>query len=392
MRSRAARLIVGAFAWSALLGAGGFPVYSELQHVAPRAALRELDRHAREAADSLADLRASQQAYVAAGQGVAFWMPKVAALSEAAAKAVGELRQTAASPEARAALDEAASSIAEFGNVDTRVREYVKSGQPLMAADVIFTEGGQTAVTAARQVEKVRLAEHQAFDASEAAGRRRAAVALAIGALAGVLGVGLLMPIGKLRAKADKAIAELASRDSALREELAASAAAGRTAATVLRSAAQLCTDFGRVSDVEGLKALLGPAAQMMDASGLVVWLGSTGGLDLRPVLTHGYSAQALARMPTVSRSADNAAAAAYRTGVLQIVLSRPGVSNGAVVAPLITPEGCIGALSAEITSGGEGSDAVQALAAIFAAQLAGVIHAAAAAVPEVGHTKSASA
>jgi two-component system cell cycle sensor histidine kinase/response regulator CckA len=46
--------------------------------------------------------------------------------------------------------------------------ENIKSGQQLMAADVIFTEGGETAATAARQVETARLAEHQAFDASEA--------------------------------------------------------------------------------------------------------------------------------------------------------------------------------------------------------------------------------
>ena len=111
-----------------------------------------------------------------------------------------------------------------------------------------------------------------------------------------------------------------------------------------------------------------------MDATGLIVWLGNASGADLRPVLAHGYSAQVLARMPTVPRSADNAAAAAYRTGVLQIVLARPGTSAGAIVAPLLSPEGCIGALSAEIAGGGEASDSVQALAAIFAAQLAGVL------------------
>jgi hypothetical protein len=43
------------------------------------------------------------------------------------------------------------------------------------------------------------------------------------------------------------------------------------------------------------------------------------------------------------------------------------------LVAPLLAPEGCIGALSAETRNGGEGSDAVQALAVIFAAHLAGV-------------------
>jgi hypothetical protein len=90
-------------------------------------------------------------------------------------------------------------------------------------------------------------------------------------------------------------------------------------------------------------------------------------------VLAHGYPDQVFARMPTVPRSANNAAAAAYRTAALQVVLTRPG-SNGAVVAPLLSPEGCVGALSAEILRGRETADSVQALAAIFAAQLAGML------------------
>ena len=59
----------------------------------------------------------------------------------------------------------------------------------------------------------------------------------------------------------------------------------------------------------------------------------------------------------------------------MQIVLAHPGESNGAVVAPLLSTDGCIGALSAEIRGGGESSESVQALAAIFAAQLAGVLN-----------------
>ena len=150
---------------------------------------------------------------------------------------------------------------------------------------------------------------------------------------------------------------------------------------------AQLCTDFARVTDLAGLTALLQSAADMIDASGLVVWLGNTAGADLRPVLAHGYDDQALARMPTVARSANNAAAAAYRTGALQIVLARPGISSGAIVAPLLSPDGCIGALSAEIKGGGEASDEVQALAAIFAAQLASIVSAGAPA--ETAQTKT---
>src|SRR5262249_32621486 len=103
--------------------------------------------------------------------------------------------------------------------------------------------------------------------------------------------------------------------------------------------------------------------------------LGSAAGADLRAVLAHGYSPQALARMPSVPRSADNAAASAYRSGAFQIVMSRPGnVTPGAIVAPILSAEGWGGGLSAEIKGGGEGSEAVQAVAAIVAAQLAGVL------------------
>jgi hypothetical protein len=141
-----------------------------------------------------------------------------------------------------------------------------------------------------------------------------------------------------------------------------------------LKAAAKLCTEFSRVTSSDDMTELLGQGGEVMDASGLIVWLGSTSGADLRPVLAHGYSTQALARMSTVPRSANNAAAAAYRSGTLQIVLARPGSSPGALVAPLLSPEGCIGALSAEISDGGETSDGVQALATIFAAQLAAAL------------------
>jgi GAF domain-containing protein len=52
------------------------------------------------------------------------------------------------------------------------------------------------------------------------------------------------------------------------------------------------------------------------------------------------------------------------------------------VVAPLLSPDGCIGALTAEIRGGGETSDSAQALAAIFAAQLVGVLAPPSAEVP----------
>src|SRR5205085_10152148 len=105
----------------------------------------------------------------------------------------------------------------------------------------------------------------------------------------------------------------------------------------------------GRIHDLAELKVLLGRAARLIDASGLVVWLGNPEGIDLQPVLAHGYSDQVLSLMRPVARVADNAAAAAYRTRVLQIVASRGADPHGAVVAPLLSGDGCIGALTAEV-------------------------------------------
>jgi CHASE3 domain sensor protein len=369
--------MVGALALVAIAAAGFFLIRSEQQLSRQRAAARAFDLHAREATDALSDLRASQQAYVAAGQGVAFWMPKVAATAETSGQIISSLRQAATSQEARAALDEAANTLTEFNNVDKRARDYLKSDQQLMAADVVYTEGGPAAVVAARQVERARLAEHQALDASEAASRQLEAAAMATAAVVGLMAIALLISVGKPTPGSAEAPAEPRADDLMLHGDLGRQpvpASAAREAIPILKGTAQLCTDFARVSDLAGLTALLGPAAELMDASGLVVWLGNASGADLRPVLAHGYSEQALARMAIVPRSANNAAAAAYRAATLQIVLARPGVSSGAIVAPLLSPDGCIGALSAEITGGGETSDTIQALAAIFAAQLSGVL------------------
>ena len=163
---------------------------------------------------------------------------------------------------------------------------------------------------------------------------------------------------------------------NAVRPQMRSTCSRRQTAAVspVLKTAAQLCTDFARVQDVNDVQRLLARASDAMDAAGLVVWLGDGEGADLQPVLTQGYSAETRARLPNVPRAADNAAAAAYRSGHVQIVRSKPGGSGGAIVAPILGAQGCFGALSAEIRSGGEASESVQALAVIVAAQLAGVL------------------
>jgi hypothetical protein len=419
-------LICTVAVWSALGAAAFFIVQSEKQIAARAAAFRTFDQHARETAMSLGDARAAQQAYVAAGQDNTYWMPKVAYTSEQTAGAVAALRAAATDATARAALDQAANTIAMFGDIDKRAREYVKSEQPLMAADVIFTEGGEAAATSARSVEAARLAERQAVDATEAPIRQREAIALAAAGIFAALIALLLMPSVYLQADAAdetananarrmdaldleewagparlaprvqpaasaSAAAAAVSTSPAAQPEKAAPApqseptapaaqpviASGSAAQTMIKAAADLATDFGRVRDLDDLQQLLGRTAEAMEASGLLVWMGSLSGDDLRPLLAHGYNDQTLARIAPVARTDTNAAAAAYRTGQLQIVVSKPG-SSGALVAPILVPGGCIGALSAEFR-GAETSETVQAFAAIVAGHLATVLGAPAA-------------
>jgi hypothetical protein len=371
MRSRGARLAFGAAALVAIGAAGFFLFRSEQQISAMKSTLRAFDVRTREVTDALAELRVAQQAYVAEGQGVAFWMPKVTTLHETVAATLTGLRQAPVSGGAKTALDEAAATVAEFDSIDRKARDYIKGGQQLMAADVIFTEGGETAATASRQVETARLAEHQAFDAAEAELRKNEAFAAAGAAGVAVLVVLCLIPMART-SEAETVDTGLSITPIAPAPVVkAAQPAPASRNSTVLKAAASLATDLGRVRDADEMTRLLGRAATLLDASGIVVWLGNAAGSDLQPILVHGYGAQALSRMPPVPRGADNAAGAAYRTGQMQIVLSRPGGAPGAIVAPILSADGCIGALSAEIQGGSEASESIQALATIIAAHLA---------------------
>jgi hypothetical protein len=404
MRSRAARLTLSAIAWIALGAAAFFIVTTEQRITERRNALRTFDVHAREAAFALADARAGQQAYVAAGQSSTYWVPKVATLVQDVTNTVDVLRGTAVSTAAGQALLDGSAALTEFGNVDKRVRDYLSADESLMASDVAFSEGSDAAGRAALQVETARIAEHQAFDADEAALHRLEAYAIGgSGALTAlILAIFGLARAPKVERSQPTEVAtpadvvegdELPIRETSLGRLAAAppeathSDPSSASASTVaLRDAAALCTEFGRVHDLADLKILLGRAAYLLDATGLVVWLGNPAGADLQPVIAHGYSDQVLALMRPVPRSADNAAATAYRCSEFQIVPSRSGVSLGAVAAPLLSADGCIGALTAEIRHGHETSSHVQSLASIFAAQLAGAL----AAAPAASNTKAA--
>lgn len=389
MHSRPARLSLSALAWIALGAAAFYTVHTQQLIDQRRAALRTFETTARDAADALDDTQAGQQAYLAPGQEAADWIPKVSNYLQTATASVDSLRTSALSQAAGPTLLEASTALTQIARVDRHVREHIAAEDPRSAADAVFGEGADAISSAVSSIDAATAAEQQAADAFESGQRQLQlyAGAAAAGLAALILAVfGLARPARPADSTDDAAVADTSDESLSglsLRAPIASAPAAVSPVSAAqdtssLNTMASVCAGFVRVRDAADLKPLLEQSAGALNARGLIVWLGSTAGADLRPVLAHGYSDSTLARIPTLARTADNAAAAAYRTAEVQVVKGRQGSSQGTIVAPLVTADGCIGALTAEVRDGGELSEPTRALTMILASQLAGLLSAAA--------------
>ena len=137
-----------------------------------------------------------------------------------------------------------------------------------------------------------------------------------------------------------------------------------------LVAAARLCTALSRVDQRSEMAPLLAEAAVILGAVGLIIWVWDPHAAELRPVLAHGYPEMVLSKLPVVTRTSDNATAAAFRSAEACVVEGSDSASGG-VAVPLMTPGGCGGVLALEVPNGREQIGAVRAVITIFAAQLA---------------------
>ena len=137
-----------------------------------------------------------------------------------------------------------------------------------------------------------------------------------------------------------------------------------------LPSLARICTRFGQANNPKDVQPLLQEVAGILDAAGLIVWLWHSTAAVLRPTLVHGYSAGVIARLPAVTRDADNPTAASFRSGKVREVAAGDGTC-GALVVPLLLRSRCIGVLAIELQPGKELSDSARAVATIIAAAVA---------------------
>jgi transcriptional regulator with XRE-family HTH domain len=143
-----------------------------------------------------------------------------------------------------------------------------------------------------------------------------------------------------------------------------------------LQLAARICTDFSRLEQIGQVAPMLEDSAKLLRAVGLIVWVWEASTSELMPIFTQGYSDYVLALIPKVRRESDNATAAAFRTAQTTVVASTEHAS-GAIVVPLVSPRGCIGALAIELKDGDERQQPVRALANFMAAELTRLIDAA---------------
>ena len=383
--------------------AAGYQVLlTEQQIASERAAQRAFRADAWILAVALGELHAAQQSYVAVGQDRDVWLDEVTRRFDALTADLAALTSISVSPRTIGALDEAASALEALKQVDRRVRDQLASALPLLASDLIFDDSLELAREAARHVGRARTSERAVHEAAVLAHREFQGQALAAATGTGVLVALLLLPVGRGPAEATRQDEDVTPAETDGGEEATAPPAGGllldlRSApppaeeapaeqpavappptpgvpAPDLRLAADLCTELGRSSSAKELPPLLARMAQVLNASGIIVWVLDGTGEFLRPALVHGYPAAAMARVGVLPCDGDNITAAAFRDVRMHVLPSGEDSEHGALAAPLTAPEGCGGVISLELNDGWETSESVQSTTAIIAAQLATLV------------------
>lgn len=364
----------------------------------------------------VAKLEAAQRAYVAGGQDGERWYAVVDRQLETVVGGLKELSTMAGSAHALDSIAAAEITVDHLRGIDGIAREHAVSGETLMASDVVFADARELALRATTELAAARSAEQAALTDFEKQGRQNQIATWSIATAVSIAIVLLLVPVvtrarpqdpltltttdgsdDELNPAADIAvmaaphalefdIEPLDPGDDPSPALLAAEE--GRTEpppavaapiAPELSELARVCTELGCVSEETALQDALGRVSALLNATALAIWIGDARGDELRPVAGHGFAADVLRRLGTLSSDDDNITAAAYRTHEVQVA-SAQGDHLGAIAAPLITTSArgvaCNGVLSVEIRDGWETRAAVQSTAAILAAQLGTLIDA----------------
>jgi hypothetical protein len=351
-----------------------------------RAASTAIDRQFASLDLTLANLRAAQAGYVAAGQGPQFWMARETDLATDLEDSISRLSSSTPLTDARAHYDAAMIALGDLNSVDGRARDDVNNkDSKFEASDLIFVDGLQAAQKLSAEIAAARTVEEHAADA-----RLAQTSWLRFGMNAVALAYALIVALFFVRRASSHAVdAEIAeptvpspklsdlnlrppSVTTSVPPVTVSPANSVRAGDVNLADAAELCVDLARVIDERDVPALLERAARVLDAKGVVLWLADTTGSILKPSLAHGYGDSVLSRMGTLTTDGDNATALAYRSMRPQVINGATG-KTGAIAVPLVTSSGCVGVLAAEMGRTRPATDTL-AVSRMIAAQFASLV------------------
>jgi hypothetical protein len=358
MQKRVVQIIMLALLLSTVL-AGFFLLTLEQRTNRITASEQDLNARLARMSTTIAGIGASQQSYIAPGQIDGPWFARTATLASQLAGELRDLRTRLRSPKAIEAFDALVTSCDALVDADNRIRQNLRLGQTLMAADVLFSDSRNILDVATARIGELREAEQAGFreDREAVSGQRWTVLGLSATAWIVVL---VVVAVGATPAAR-------AAPKGAERAETVMPAATPRPSIDLNR-VAELCTDLSRIAATAALPGLLKRAASILDASGIILWMSA--GEQLFAVTGYGYDPQVLPRLGPVSRDADNAAAVAWRTGKVTTVAA-DGAGAGAIVAPMFSSQSCFGVLACELRPQSRHDPERPAVAAMIAAQLA---------------------
>jgi len=316
------------------------------------------------------DIAAYQAAYVALAQPLQPSLDRVGANLRTLKTGVDVLTSTVRSRDATAPVTDINDDATRLAEADRTIRDNLRAGETLMASDLIFGEARHTIDGIAIALRAV----HDAESSWTSAERQRVdqEVWRTTAAAAGLWLIGLLLlvhvPAPRTPTAGSAAQAAPIQPEGVDAKPMSTVVTAPSPSSVDLAAAADVCTAISRVTSVAALTDLLRRAAGVLDATGVIVWMGA--GEELFPTTAFGYDPRVVSRLGPIARFSDNATANAWVMGQLRTVAGDE-TTNGAIVAPMFGPDSCIGVLAAEVRHGREADAATQAVTMMIAAQLA---------------------
>ena len=352
---------------------GGFFVFDAYRRAADlEKTAREVNSRIDQMITTAGEVEAAQRAYVAPGQPQQPWFERSAMLLQQFREVQSGVRSLLKSHDALAAIDTVNEQFKTVVVIDNKTREYVQQGESLLAADLIFSEAHDSIGVAVKTLRAVDASEQEAVARLQSDLERRQWGTLAAIAVIWCAGLVLLTPSTRSH-QTDQSFSNLGLSDRTQTDSESGRAETLSTPAPQpnLGLVADVCGALARTADTQSLRDALARAASVLEARGIVVWIGA--GEELFPAVAFGYDDRIVARLRPIPRNAANATAAAWRSAQMRTVPA-DAESHGAIAVPLSGVNGCVGVFAAELRNAREQDAATQAIASVIAAQLVAIV------------------